>query len=196
MSKTNLLALTLVALLSGCAENANMQVDRYQFDDIRDADQDGIINQRDLCAETPLHAKVDNEGCTLWTDVENISWFSIDFEFDKSGILTRNFAALDEAVIALQKNPNIKLMLIGDTSSEGTLQYNESLADRRNLAVKYYLVSKGIDKARIETKVFDEKGQYTDQLKQRKRRTIAVLVDQHKSFTEAWHIYTTDPENK
>lgn len=196
MSKLNLLSIALLVLLVGCAENANMKVDRYQFDDLRDSDQDGVINQRDICTETPLDAKVDNEGCTFWTDIEDISWFPIEFGFDRFRILKKNIKDLDRTVEILNEDLQLKLVLIGDTSGEGSLKYNEGLAQRRNQAVKDYLVEKGIPEIRIETQTFDKATIFAEQLKQRKRRTIAIFIDKHKAFDEAWHVYTTDPESK
>lgn len=182
--------------MAGCAEKSTMQVDRYQFDDLRDADQDGIINQRDRCLITPLNTQVDNEGCALWSEEEQISWFPIFFEFDQSKILAENFTELDRAVMHLQNNVQTQLVLIGDTSHEGTNDYNKALAERRNQSVKVYLMEKGIDCARIQLQTFDQKTPFTALLKARKRRTIAVFIDKDKVFTETWHLYTTEAENK
>jgi len=184
-------------ILAGCAENANMHVDRYQFSDLRDDDKDGVINQRDICITTPENTLVDNDGCAFWTDVENISWFPIDFKFDSSVIMDINKDRLADAIERLQKNPDVKLVLIGDTSGEGTLEYNTGLAKRRNQAVENYLVNEGgIDESRIELQTFSEETYFTSHLQVRKRRTIAVFLDNDKIFNEEWHIYTTDPEHK
>lgn len=72
-----MLALPLL-LAMGCAEQVNTQVTRYQFDDLRDTDSDGVINQRDVCSETPTTSPVDSQGCTKWyhgTDVNIVSFF-------------------------------------------------------------------------------------------------------------------------
>ncbi|WP_166738766.1 OmpA family protein [Psychromonas algarum] len=196
MRKINLLTLTSLLLLAGCAENANMKVDRYQFDDLRDYDQDGIINQRDLCETTPPNVLVDNDGCAFWTDVKNISWFPIDFKFDSSELLEENMIDLIRAVATLKQNPDTKLVLIGDTSGEGSLEYNSALAERRNLSVRSYLISKGVEESRVEMETFNQPTSFTSHLKLRKRRTIAVFIDTDKVFDEAWNIYTSDPENK
>lgn len=196
MNKINLLSLTLLLALAGCAETANMTVDRYQFNNLMDDDQDGIINQRDMCLITPLNTKVDNDGCAFWTEVDKISWFPVSFKFDQSSILKENIPQLDRAVEHLQNNSQTKLVLIGDTSGEGELKYNEALAARRNESVKAYLMRKGVQASRIEMQIFDQQTPFTAHLKVRKRRTIAIFIDKDKIYNEAWHIYTTDLENK
>lgn len=195
--KINLLALTLMLSLVGCAQNANMNVDRYQFDDLRDDDKDGVINQRDICTTTPEKTKVDNDGCAYWTELDNISWFPIDFNFDSAEILAIHEIDIIKAITTLQQNPLVKLVLIGDTSGEGSLTYNTALAERRNKAVKDYLMQNGdIEESRIELEIFSEETAFTSHLKARKRRTIAVFIDKDKIFNEEWHIYTTDPEHQ
>lgn len=47
--------------------------------DLADQDRDGVINARDLCADTPIDASIDNDGCsadgrmkwTIYTAREN-----------------------------------------------------------------------------------------------------------------------------
>lgn len=203
MKISNLLILASVAGLSACSSNNSqdpeqedrLTLPRLQYADLRDADNDGVINQRDLCLETPQQTKVDNDGCAFWTEVEDISWFPIKFKFDSSKILDETRIELIKAIEILQQNPDVKLVLIGDTSSEGTLAYNAALAERRDKAVKGYITRNGsIDPSRIETQTFNQQTPFTAHLKERKRRTIAVFIDKDKEFQTEWNIYTTDSE--
>ena len=191
MSKIKLFYLALLLPLAACVETTTFQVDRYQIDDLRDDDNDGIINQRDLCTETPELVAIDNRGCAFWAPVSDVSWFEVEFELDRSVIRESQFDALKTAFIRLSNNKEISIILIGDTSDEGSLVYNEALAHRRNIAVKDYLVNKGIDASRIELQIFDQPTRFTAHLKKRKRRTIVVFVDQQKVLTKEWNIYVT-----
>ena len=173
-----------------------MEIKRYQFADLRDNDNDGIINQRDLCNDTPKDLSIDNSGCATWKPIDEISWFPIHFKFDSSKLQASQHAALNEAVEKLSKNRKIKLILIGDTSGEGSLEYNEKLAVRRNLAVKNYLLSWGVEKERVEVQVFDEPTPFTQHLKSRKRRTIAVFIEKTNVYQKDWTIFTTDQESQ
>ena len=196
MSKTKLLYLALLLPLTACVETTNFQVDRYQMDDLRDDDNDGIINQRDLCIETPELVAVDNRGCAFWTAIDDISWFEIKFNFDRSAIRKSEIPALESALQKLIKNDDINLVLIGDTSGEGSLTYNRALAKRRNSSIKDYLVSRGLDESRVELQVFAQPTPFTSQLKQRKRRTIAVFIDRKHILTKEWNIYTTEGQEE
>ncbi|PKF61248.1 hypothetical protein CW745_11490 [Psychromonas sp. psych-6C06] len=192
MSKIKLLYLALLLPLTACVETTHFQVDRYQFDDLRDDDGDGIINQRDICSETPELVAVDNRGCAYWAPFEDISWFEVKFAFDKSGIRESELPALQKALARLNESEDVSLILIGDTSGEGSLVYNEALAKRRNHTVKQYLVNRGIDEKRIELQIFDQPTPFTAHLKSRQRRTIAVFVDPKNVLTKEWNIYTTE----
>lgn len=198
MSKIKLfylaLLLPLFLSLSACVETTQFQVDRYQMDDLRDDDSDGIINQRDLCTETPELVAIDSHGCAFWEPVNNINWFAVEFEYDRSNIRDSELPVLKKAFVHLTENPKTKLVLIGDTSSEGSLAYNEALAKRRHNSVKDYLVSRGIDINRIEMQIFDQPTPFTQYIQSRQRRTIAVFMDQKQVLTKEWNIYTTEEE--
>jgi OOP family OmpA-OmpF porin len=71
------------------------------------------------------------------------------FDFDKSDIKPAGAAALDELVSKIQ-GTNIEVMVaVGHADAIGTDEYNNALSLRRADAVKAYLVSKGIDSARV-----------------------------------------------
>ena len=50
---------------------------------LADDDRDGVINQRDLCADTPEGVTVDIKGCANWKIVEDVEVLSVAFDFDK-----------------------------------------------------------------------------------------------------------------
>jgi OOP family OmpA-OmpF porin len=68
----------------------------------------------------------------------------VNFDFDKSAIRPDARAILDEDVSILQKHPGVHVLCIGYTDSKGTIPYNQRLSMRRAVAVRNYLVSKGI----------------------------------------------------
>jgi OOP family OmpA-OmpF porin len=85
-------------------------------------------------------------------DVQKVTYAAdAFFDFDKSVLKPEGRHALDELA---QKIQGINLEVIvatGHTDSIGSVAYNQRLSVRRALAVKAYLVSKGIDKSRIYT---------------------------------------------
>ncbi len=74
-------------------------------------------------------------------------YFSLDqyrLDGDDQDILQRQAAWL-------QSYPNVRILVAGNCDERGTREYNLALGERRASIVKDYLVSLGIDPARIET---------------------------------------------
>ena len=71
------------------------------------------------------------------------------FDFDSAEIHQEGRALLDEAELIWETCPQISLIVAGHTDSRGDAEYNRSLSERRAQAVVDYLVSKGLDPARL-----------------------------------------------
>jgi outer membrane protein OmpA-like peptidoglycan-associated protein len=89
-------------------------------------------------------------------EVEALVFEDVNFEFDKSEITPAGKAILDKVVAALKEYPEAMVTLEGHTCSIGTEEYNMALGMRRATAVKDYLVSQGIDAARLKTVSYGE----------------------------------------
>ena len=72
------------------------------------------------------------------------------FEFDKDILTTSGKSELDPLLVALTMLPDMKVKLVGHTSSEGSDEYNLDLSIRRAQSCKDYLVSQGISPDRID----------------------------------------------
>lgn len=123
-----------------------------------DADQDGIPDAVDKCPKEPGQVVPDNpekNGCPYFirriegsAEIEIMK--QVEFEFDSSRILPQSYPILDEVVRLLKANPEIKLLSIeGHTDNQGTNDYNDRLSHSRALAVRYYLINKGIQHERL-----------------------------------------------
>jgi uncharacterized protein YegP (UPF0339 family) len=84
----------------------------------------------------------------------DLKW--ILFDFDKFDIHEDGVVELDKVVKILQENATYKADLRGFTDEKGTDAYNQELSRKRSRAAKDYLVSKGIDAARIEAEALSE----------------------------------------
>ena len=73
----------------------------------------------------------------------------IYFEFDKSNITAQAAFELDKLVQIMNKYPEMVINATSHTDSRGPASYNERLSDRRAKTTVQYVISKGIDKARI-----------------------------------------------
>jgi len=73
------------------------------------------------------------------------------FDFDKAVVKPEGKTALDDMLSKLQGMNTEVLIAVGHTDSVGSNEYNQKLSLRRADAVKAYLVSKGLDPARLYT---------------------------------------------
>jgi outer membrane protein OmpA-like peptidoglycan-associated protein len=105
-----------------------------------DSDGDGVMNTEDQCAETPAGAKVDPTGC--WT-LQGL------FGSGKSQIQRQALPKLDDVVVLLKANPQMRIEIQGHTDSSGTYRHNLRLSRVRAQAVVQYLRRKGIAADRL-----------------------------------------------
>jgi outer membrane protein OmpA-like peptidoglycan-associated protein len=78
----------------------------------------------------------------------------LNFDHNKYTIKKESFYTLDVFASYLAFMPKVKIRVEGHTSNIGDSKKNLELSERRALAVKNYLISKGIQKDRIVTKGF------------------------------------------
>jgi OOP family OmpA-OmpF porin len=81
----------------------------------------------------------------------------VQFETDSAVLLAPSKNVLDDVVANLKEHPAIlKVRIEGHTDSTSTPEHNQTLSEQRAESVKAYLVSKGIDGARLTTKGFGQ----------------------------------------
>jgi peptidoglycan-associated lipoprotein len=76
---------------------------------------------------------------------------SIFFAFDKSDIRPGDAKVLDATAAYLKANPSQLVLIEGHCDERGTAEYNLALGERRAKSAMNYLVSNGIEAARITT---------------------------------------------
>lgn len=104
-------------------------------------------------------APLNFQGCKLG---DTLVLRGVNFEFDKATLTLNAKALLDQVSDALQQRADIKVELDGYTDSKGSDAYNQKLSEQRAAAVKDYLVSRGIDAARMVAKGFGETAPIAD----------------------------------
>jgi OOP family OmpA-OmpF porin len=143
---------------------------------LKDSDNDGVTDDKDLCPDTPAGVVVDENGCPLDTDKDGVydymdkcpgtplgakvnaqgCWVlgSLLFDFDKAIIKPAAYGELNGVAEILKKNPAMTITLQGHTDNVGTAAYNKKLSIRRANAAKDYLVKKDISAGRIACEGF------------------------------------------
>jgi outer membrane protein OmpA-like peptidoglycan-associated protein len=87
---------------------------------------------------------------------EGVSLNDVFFEYNKSNITKEGAFELNKLVEAMKKNPDMIIMVKGHTDSRGSEEYNMNLSNQRSKATVQYVISKGIDKARISGQGYGE----------------------------------------
>lgn len=77
---------------------------------------------------------------------------SVLFERGTSDIIESSFAELDRVVNMLEKNQNVEIELAGHTDNTGSSRLNIKLSQERADAIEKYLIKKGIEADRLESK--------------------------------------------
>jgi OOP family OmpA-OmpF porin len=114
----------------------------------KDADNDGVCDDVDVCPATPRGAPVDERGC--W-----IAAYSQFFDFDKSEVKSAFLPRLQYAADLISKNTQIGVITIaGHTDAKGTDAYNMDLGMKRAQAVKDVLVKNGVPPERLDVQSF------------------------------------------
>jgi outer membrane protein OmpA-like peptidoglycan-associated protein len=99
-------------------------------------------------------AEKNTSGMLAITAGQKLSFSNILFETGKATLQPASNAQLDQIVTALKKQSALKVQICGHTDSDGDAQANQTLSEQRAVAVKNYLISKGIDSTRITTRGF------------------------------------------
>jgi OmpA-OmpF porin, OOP family len=137
---------------------------------------------------TPVDEEADqliNPAICLIKDVppveEAIVMDNVYYDFDKATLRSESYASLDKLVALLNAHPDISIELSAHTDNKGTEDYNQRLSEARARACVAYLISKGIDKNRLQAKGYgssmpiapnaNEDGSDNPEGRQRNRRT-------------------------
>ena len=186
---------TLV-IISGCADSAAPYTAQPQSRDLLDLDSDGVINARDLCKQTLHGAKIDNSGCANSLNQVQEKTKVIMFDFDSDKLSQESEAQVAALLEKLMELPAAKLLLIGDTSPEGSKSYNHKLAQRRVDTIHNIAKKVGFPTQDIFTQTFDQKDRTNTSISGRGHRLIAVGQWQESGAEMMWTIFTSEQKSK
>lgn len=81
---------------------------------------------------------------------------NIYFDFDKTTLKKESFVELNKVVDFLKQNPSVEIQIEGHTDSKGSDDYNLNLSQGRSQSVVDYIISQGIDGARLRAQGYGE----------------------------------------
>ncbi|MFT7625057.1 MAG: OOP family OmpA-OmpF porin [Myxococcota bacterium] len=116
-----------------------------------DSDGDGIVDVDDRCPKIP--GVPEHQGCLPPEIQKQFSgtFKGIFFDTNKATIRKKSHGVLDNAATVLNRFSGIRVRIEGHTDDRGVDDKNQTLSENRAASVKAYLVSKGVDNARLET---------------------------------------------
>jgi len=110
-----------------------------------DKDDDGVMDNYDLCPNTPLGFSVNEDGCPKSKNLD------IGFEPLSNKIAKNSELKIEQFARFLKENPLYNVIIVGHTDNVGTNEENLKLSKDRAIGVKVALLSYGIDDARLNT---------------------------------------------
>lgn len=145
---------------------------KLYINDQRLAQLNGLVFDRDNKIRVELPSTDAAEGGSILTDIRvaeggkplyqalaatgRVSTHGILFASGSATIEGESTPTLKEITDMLQAHPDLKLMIEGHTDNQGTADGNLTLSEQRAAAVKSYLVSRGIDGARLSTRGYGQ----------------------------------------
>ena len=108
----------------------------------------------------------------------------IYFDYDSDVIRTQSYPVLDDVAAQIGRIANLKLIVIeGHSSGEGTEEHNMDLSERRAQSVLKYLVSKGVDKSKLQIEAYGESRPIADNDTEEgraKNRRVEFIIEENE----------------
>lgn len=175
----------------GCSST----IDSYPKDiphlDLKDRDQDGVINTRDHCQQTQTLDIINNNGCSA--QLIDTKDYNLHILFNNDSIAINHTFAHEVKFMAsfMKEYPSTKVVINGYASKVGNTNYNQALSLRRSNAVRNLLLSHEIAPSRISIQGFGETvpiivaSKESDTLS---RRVTASLIGKRLEYLKQWNV--------
>lgn len=140
--------LVFILLLASCKNVSKSTTPSTSADD-QVIIEDRSIDQPYQSVENEQQAKALNEG-TVETIKEVEVQDRVFFDYNSSSVSEAAKTVLNTQAEWLKSAPAVKITIEGHCDERGTREYNIALGEKRALSTKNYLVSNGVEAARIQ----------------------------------------------
>jgi OOP family OmpA-OmpF porin len=107
-----------------------------------DTDKDGVLDNKDNCANTPVSDKVDSNGCTVFNDEKVRMKLLVNFDNNSSIVNAEYLDEIKDVAEFLTLYPHTSLIIEGHTSAQGSRGYNQKISQKRAQSIVDVLVNK------------------------------------------------------
>jgi len=115
-----------------------------------DDDQDGVLNSKDKCPNTPLNNVVNADGCPIVVTQNVVRDLKVNFDTDKWDVKPQYYSEIASLASLLKEYPDAKVEIQGHADASGRPDKNQILSQNRANAIADLLnTSFGIAKQRI-----------------------------------------------
>lgn len=139
-----------------------------------------VTEEIDLSAETGFRTIRKNLYMQPIKAGQQIRLMNTMFSQSSAEVISSSFSELDRIVAAMNTYPAMEILLEGHTDNQGEVQKNVKLSEDRVQQVKKYLLSKGIEAKRIQTKAWGPAkpiaSNLTEQTRQKNRRVEFTIL--------------------
>jgi len=139
-----------------------------------------VSEDMDLSAETGFRSIRKNIYLQPIKAGQQIRLSNAMFSQSSAEVTPSSFAELDKIAETMKAYPSMEILLEGHTDNQGEVQKNIKLSSDRVEQVKKYLLSKGIDGQRIQTKAWGPTrpiaNNLTEQSRQKNRRVEFTIL--------------------
>jgi OOP family OmpA-OmpF porin len=117
--------------------------------EVADLEVDAELDVRLELAQSPdnsdaLAKRLEREG--------SVDLYGLYFDTDQATLKPESEATLQQVRELLEARPALQLVVAGHTDAEGSEAHNQSLSERRAAAVVAWLVERGVDSARLQSR--------------------------------------------
>jgi len=115
--------------------------------------KEGFLNSKKIVSTVGLEDSKNYEVSLRLTPTDApINVDNITYEFGKFDLMPGSVQSLDSLVAMLELNPTIVIEIMAHTDFVGSAQFNSELSQKRAQSVVNYLISKGVNPARLVAK--------------------------------------------
>ena len=129
-----------------------------QHDDSVSAEETRRLRARDLALQR-LRDSLNNAPRLLTPATTAVMQATILFEFNSAVLSDSAKSVLDAKIAVFRSIPELSVVILGYTDPSGTDAFNMALGERRAVATKAYIVSKGIEGSRVIIESIGERQQ-------------------------------------